>query len=244
MKEGNKLEEKLTDEQKAEVQKILLLPIVCSKRYKSIEIQDNVIYSGQEFYTSPDEDMSDIAIVFYEILYANALNGKKILSGKDLANCCFAGDTMNSFNTILNMLKKKELSDEEEALLEKYQKHYHCLANFWILPSCIGRRSRKGNNLDSMDIFLNGIDEDYDGVMKKHLSYYKAWSNVSDFRKEHYLSGYKNKKTESIRKSYADKDGKSIINEAIERIKQRAKDISDSDKGKELWEYFQSHKWI
>ncbi len=244
MKEGNKLEEKLTDEQKAQVQKILLLPIVCSKRYKSIEIQDNVIYSGQEFYMSPDEDMSDIAIVFYEILYANALDGKKILDRKDLTNCCFAGDTMNSFNTISNTFKKKELSGEEEALLEEYQNQYHCLANFWILPSCIGRRSRKGNNLDSMDIFLNGIDEDYDGVMKKHLSYYKAWSNALDFRKDHFLTGYINKKTESVRKSYAEKDGVTIINEAIKRIEQRAKDISGSDKGKELWEHFHRCNWI
>ncbi|MDD3416579.1 MAG: hypothetical protein PHY47_21735 [Lachnospiraceae bacterium] len=232
------MEEKLTDKQKAEVQKILLLPIVCSKRYKSIEIQGDEIHSGQKFYTSPDEDMSDIAIAFYEILYANALNGKKILSGEDLADCCFAGDTMNSFNTISNMLKKKEISNEEEVLLEEYEKQYHCLANFWILPSCIGRRSRKGNNLDSMDIFLNSIDDDYDGVMKKHLSYYKAWSKVADFRRDHCLNGYVKRTTESVRKSYADKDGETIINEATDRIKQRAIDISESDKGKELWKYF------
>lgn len=209
------------------------------KKYDSLEIAENKIYSGQTYYSLPDADMSDIAVGFYRILYKKALDGVSILDGNDLANCCFAGDTMNSFNTISNMLRKKEsLSNEEEKLLIKYEKQYHCLANFWILPSCIGRRSRKGNNLDSIDIFLNVLKEDYDSIMKKHLSYYRVWNNVFDFRKDHFLAGYNPIDTKRVRDLYAQRNGTKIINDAITRIEQRAKDISESKEAEELWNYF------
>lgn len=247
MKEGKPLEElNNTDYDEKKLEKLLLMPIVCRKRNKSIEIKDEVIYTGQVFYTSPDEDMSDIAIDFYEILYSKALNGTKILTKQDITNCCFAGDTMNSFNTIANLLKRKnkELSTDEENLLRAYEKRYHCLANFWILPSCIGRRGRKGNNLDSMDIFLNSLEQDYDGVMKKHQSFYTAWGNISSFRTDHFLDRYVEKDTDSVRKLYAYKDAKKIIDEAIKRIEIRAEDISKSDIGKELWRYFCKHNLV
>lgn len=253
MVEGKKLKERLNDKEKAEkIEKLLLMPIKCRKKYKTIEIEGEVIYTGQEFYASPDEDMSDIAIAFYEIMYSKVLNSTKILTKSgiteitDITNCCFAGDTMNSYNTVANLVKRKnkKLTLEDKELLGKYQKKYHCLANFWILPSCLGRRGKKGNNLDSMDIFLNCIDKDYEGVMKKHESYYEAWNNISDFRKDHFLNGYINKDTDIVRKSYADKDGETLINEAIARMEQRAKDISKSDIGIELWKYFYEHNLV
>lgn len=254
MREENKRAEDLNniDYDKEKLTELLLRPIVCSRKCKSIKIENGIISTGQEFYTKPDEDMSDIAIVFYEIIYSKVLNGAKLLTKNektkitDISNCCFAGDTMNSFNTIANFIKRehKELSKEDRDLLEKYQKKYHCLANFWILPACLGRRSKKGNNLDSMDIFLNGLEKDYDGIVKKHKSYYAVWSDFSNFRKDHFLGGYEKINTSTIRTLYAEKDVKNLINTAITRIERRAKDISESDIGKELWNYFCEHNLV
>lgn len=233
---------------KKRLEELLLMPIMCKARYKSIEIKNGIILTGQQFYSSPDEDMSDIAIAFYEIMYSKVLNGAKILIENkkrmitDITNCCFAGDTMNSFNTIANLLKdkKNELSNDDKKLLEDYQEKYHCLANFWILPTCLGRRGKKGNNFDSMDIFLNTLEEDYGGVFKKHQSYYRAWNNISSFRKAHFLEEYKQMKTAEIRELYLKKDAKTLIDISIKIMENRAKAISESNIGEKLWEYFET----
>ena len=50
--------------------------------------------------------MSDFAIGFYSILYKGPLNNNPILDKKTnkLVNNNFAGDTMNSFNSIANCI--------------------------------------------------------------------------------------------------------------------------------------------
>jgi hypothetical protein len=113
-------------------------------------IEDDKVLSGQKYYSSADADMSDFAIGFYEIIYKEILKGKPILGQKgSLRNSEFAGDTMNSFNTIANCTpgagKSSRLRTEKEEwpeYLRVYHSQYHCLANFWILPMDIGRTTK------------------------------------------------------------------------------------------------------
>lgn len=49
-------------EQREKVRKMLLMPIVVDKKVKEIHIKDDIIYSGQKYYSTADEDMSDFAI--------------------------------------------------------------------------------------------------------------------------------------------------------------------------------------
>ena len=102
--------------------------------------------------------MSDFTVGFYEIVYKDLLKCMTLLNGKgELYNAQFAGDTMNSFNTIANFtinagksMAKRTPLEEWPEYLKDYRIRYHCLANFWILPMDIGRTSRKLNKYDSM----------------------------------------------------------------------------------------------
>ena len=58
------------------VKKILLTPIECNKRYKTIKLVNGEICSPQKYYCGEDCDMSDFAVGFYEIIYANILSLK------------------------------------------------------------------------------------------------------------------------------------------------------------------------
>lgn len=83
------------------LRKILLTPIKCEGS-KVLEIDDkhNVILTSDTryCYQNGDPDMSDLAIVFYKILY-----GKEMLKSDGDFRCHeFAGDTMNSFNSVAN----------------------------------------------------------------------------------------------------------------------------------------------
>lgn len=230
------------DNKRKQVESILRTPIESKKKYKKIELSNGIIYSSQEFNGSEDEDMSDFAIGFYKILYSKTLKGEGILCGKDLADCCFAGDTMNSYNTIAKLVKRRRnpLTREDINLLNEYYNQYHCLANFWILPSCLGRRGRKGNNLDSMDIFLNGLNSNYEGLIKKHKSYYESWKSYSSFQKAHFIKGYEYIEDSTVRDLYKDKNGEKLIGTATDRIERRAKDLSESTLCNSLWNYFDS----
>lgn len=166
------------------IKKILLMPIVSSKSVEGITIAtrkddgSQFILSSQRYNNETDEDMSDIAISYYETIYEKS---KPILnSDGKLANEQFAGDTMNSYRQIVSRNgcsedKKKEWFDL-----------YHCLANFWILPMEIGRKgiclSKTKEAKDYMDGFLLFLRNNYNQYKEKYI-YFFADMNFDDFIK-------------------------------------------------------------
>lgn len=234
----------LTDKQK-QVYMALLCPIACdlsivSSPYK----KGDVVYTGQTYRTSSgqsaDPDMSDFAVGFYKIIYKEFLAELLDESGF-LLNYCFAGDTMNSFNSIANVTPGAGKSKKFRALesswpkeLQDYKRQYHCLANFWVLPMCIGRTSMKLNHFDSMDIFLDLLNADYEHVLKAYKDYLGKINGFDSFVAMHFLGAYI--PTKQIK--YCEENAYHLIEQATDRIKQRAKDLAKSKYSDELWEYF------
>lgn len=234
-------------EKKEKVCEILKTPIVCEDKKAGIKYDPNtkVIYTGQKYEKDPDEDMSDFAIGFYEIIYRDIvkeLPDEKILSNGKLVNYCFAGDTMNSFNSIANLVpeagqSKKTRTPKEEwpPKLQKYHHRYHCLANFWILPFCIGRTGKKLNYYDSMDIFLEEIKKSDCKILERYNSYFDAFPTFPHFKEKHFITEYNiNGNTLSI---YKNKEAEKLIEQALNMIDERAKEIS-ARYYEELWVYF------
>ena len=137
------------------IRQLLLTNIDSGEKYASISISNNLICSSG----NSDQDMSDIAIEFYKVLYGEDME----ISNK--MGSLFAGDTMNSYNTVI-----KGASD----IIKKFwNDHYHCLANFWVLPTQVGRSCRKCNKAaggDYMDIFLGKYlyDENFYGQFQEN----------------------------------------------------------------------------
>lgn len=235
---------------KEQVRKILLMPICSDKSCSGIIInEEKNICSQQLYHGMADPDMSKFAIGFYEIIYKDLLKGASILEVESghLNDCCFAGDTMNSFNSIANITpgagKSKKMRTPEEKWpkeLIDYKKQYHCLANFWIIPMSIGRQSMKLNKYDSMDIFLECLEKDYKGVLGKHCSYFESITHdnsINDykrFKEVHFLQSY----DPIIRIEYCEENAIKLISQAMDRIKSRAKAICESKYCRDLWEYF------
>ncbi|MBE5895534.1 MAG: hypothetical protein E7285_07690 [Lachnospiraceae bacterium] len=239
---------------KEQVKKILLTPIVCIKWNKAPFLYDGKIYSGQKYYGNPDEDMSDFAVNFYNILYKNNIQDNNILAEKKdkkivLRNKNYAGDTMNSFISIANMASFEPNDDNIKEKVMNYYDIYHCLANFWVIPMKIGRGSKKLNRYDSLDIFLERIEtkEKYDEIMGKYGSdkgeEYNKRIEYENFKKIHFIEKYVPDK--EILKRYHDKQAGDLIDRATDMIKTRAEKISEDEKiGDELYKYFQSIKLI
>jgi len=242
-----------TEKMKKQVAEILRTPIVSSNKNQGI-IAENILEKNGNKHTiikstqkyNPkclDPDMSDFAIGFYKIIYEKDI----INASGQLINCCFAGDTMNSFNSIANITPNAGISkklrtkqDSWRKELKKYHNNYHCLANFWILPMCIGRKSMKLNKYDSMDIFLSMLVEDksYENTLGSHKEYYIHFRNYNEFFKKHFLGSY-----DKIRKyPYNETNWLNLINQAQERIKARAYQIAESEFGPALWKYFNDLK--
>lgn len=242
MSEENKQEYAPLTYKQIKVKEILLMPIVPDKHLQSGEmsINNGIIHSGQSYIyddgsiSCPDADMSDFAIMFYGIVYRiTVLNTEnKVLDMN------FAGDTMNSYNTVANHIDKKiKESDEIErkklnSLKEEWKKRYHCLANFWLIPYSIGRTSKKWSNSDSLDLFLNAVKTG--DKIKKRMDNYRGYflndkflCNTENFcygkfLDIHYLRGYKPFLYKSI--TYKEKPDE-IIKKMIECIELRADNI-------------------
>lgn len=129
--------QELSENQK-KVQELLLMPIVickgCEKPYFGDE---GIIYTGITYVTdggakSCDEDMSDIAVGFYEVIYGRSVlneNGK-------LIDKAFAGDTMNLYNrvaqnvlrirTSINQFDVEQRVSEKKRELEVLAKYKRC----------------------------------------------------------------------------------------------------------------------
>lgn len=240
----------ITQKEKAEqVYEVLLMPIICDKSTQKIERRDNVIWTSQNYYSGADEDMSDIAIGYYSIIYQSILNGKDIIDKSGyFVDKEFAGDTMNSFNTIANKTpgagkSRLQRTQEEQwpQQLIDYKNSYHCLANFWLLPMEIGRTTRgelnkaKSPISDYVDRFLNMINEQvkFAGIDRPYFHYFK---DFQDFADKHFLIGaYVTENLEVIEYS---QDESTFIEKANQKIKGRAKRITESKYVDELWNYF------
>lgn len=233
--------------EREQVKKILMMPIKCEKRKPvNIIVENGIVKSTQRYYNGFDPDMSDFAVGFYNIMYKDILNEEGVLDGKYFCNQDFAGDTINSFNSIANLVpsagnatKLRTATDECPKFLRKYSNDYHCLANFWILPMPLGRRGKKLNYFDSIDVFLNKLKESYD-LLKKYTDYYKQINNYDVFCRIHFIENYK--PLDDISEKYRGREAEEIVRQAYKFIDMRADNICANDEVcKDLYDYFK--KW-
>lgn len=228
----------MDEKMRKKIRELLLTPIICIKWNKKPFIYNQIIYTGQEYYSLADEDMSDFAVEFYNIIYKDIIEAGAILDKKQLRHKDFAGDTMNSFITIGKLAEFEQNNPEIIKVVMDYFQSYHCLANFWVLPLDIGRKSKKLNYYDSVDIFLERLSDkkEYDDIMKRYTFYKKGIEDYDVFLTKHFLEGYEIDSTIPY-------EAQNVV-ELIERAKGmmflRADAISKSDKADRLYEYFKS----
>ena len=100
------MENKVTEKENT-VYQILLTPIKCDKSVPKIYMKDNVIYSPQLYKRNPDEDMSDLSVGFYKIVYKDILGGNNVeILNEDgtYKNENYMRDTIHSFNSLANVI--------------------------------------------------------------------------------------------------------------------------------------------
>jgi len=231
---------------------ILLMPIDCDKKYAKITRSCGVIQTGQRYYSTADEDMSDFSIHFYEVIYRDLLNDMRLsalLSNTGrLCSDQLAGDTMYSFNATARKTNGAEISGKGRTLechrpeyLCDYFHKYHCLANFWLLPMKVGRTLRgqinKGRNpgKDYMDIFLETIQNNinFDESEGCYYSFFEDWDG---FINKHFINAAYLSENKIDR--YSDLDRERFIEVALKKIGKRAEDIAESKYATELVELF------
>ena len=254
----------LCEKQQEDLCKILKTPIK-----KPIKLDDIVkialtdpeseIETTQTYKRALDCDMSDFACGFYEILYKDILKDKKILNNEQkLNNLMFAGDTMNSFNTIANEVpdagESKELRtccDKWPKYLKDYHRDYHCLANFWLIPMKLGRTLEPGSKAckkyqDYMDNFLKGIKLKWEKYYNNYSEYFSKFKDYEDFLEKHFLKDVYVDESGEICGFSPHKDpekvddAEKVITNMQKMIKKRAEAISKSQYAEELWKYFVS----
>lgn len=250
------------EEKQKQVKEILCMPIVCEKRKTKIIREckggsiGDVIYTGQTYSRRLDEDMSDFAVGFYEIIYKDILCTEMLLE-KDLNNKEFAGDTMNSFNTTANSVPEAGKSAKQRTImgkwpeyLQKYHAKYHCLANFWIIPMEMGRGLRGELNkarrvCDYMDRFLEMIKQEVRFDMPEdEREYFRRFDDRKDFIDRHFINCYfEADEEEKLKiKKYSNNNAEKFIAGAMERIEERADEIAKSKYMDKLWDYFNSKR--
>lgn len=243
--------EGLTKKQKR-VFDVLVCPIVASKSINDICLYKNhlgkkVILSSQEYGHTPDEDMCDLAIGFYEILYCYE-NGKILAQSnqyKSSKEWEIAGDTMNSYNFVAQFVGEEKKKEWHET--------YHCLANFWCVPANTGRGSKKGGGMKSsggrkpliwtVDSFNKGRKDFVDRYLCEEQSI-----NVDEYRKHYLYNAYVSDNNEIIEYSKIKEADSSeiecnyvtpIIEQMMNSICKRAVSIvKDEEKCNQLFEYF------
>lgn len=252
----------MTEEKKQQVKKVLLTPIECTTQ-ESVNIfrHNGKIFSSQKYNSKTlDPDMSDMAIEFYNILYRDILESKGILKNEGLYQCTlenddFAGDTMNSFNSIASNVPRagqytKQRTEKKvwPAFLQKYHSQYHCLANFWILPMRIGRaRGTKLNKYDSVDIFLNKLKEDF-SVLTEYADYFERLKTYDNFCEKHFIVGCRLLPTDAVYEMYHKRlnnkpKTNNLVKQAYKVMESRAESISSNDNiCEELYECFDELK--
>lgn len=258
--------EGLTKKQKR-VFEVLVCPIVASKSINDICLYKNhfgekVILSSQEYGHTPDEDMCDLAIGFYEILYGFE-RGYILAQSKPTKEWQIAGDTMNSYETVSKFASEEKRKDWNES--------YHCLANFWILPSKIGRSNTHdyskgkscGKATNSVDNFNKGRRDYMDRFLeclldesnlKNFKDEFKIYSDScgNDFKKSHFIKDLFEESGEikSFSKIKDDSQGLTneidgVINLMENNICKRAVSIvKNEEKCNQLFYYFKKLKII
>lgn len=238
-----------------QVYNILLTPIQCEKHSgfndKRIIIElgnlGNIINTTQTYWPeykdrdtgnpfrykfTPDCDMSDFACGFYEIIYYDILNGNNVVDSNGcLSNTCFAGDTMTSISKVPGLKNK-----------------YHCLANFWLVPMELGRKSTHKLSKTSYYYRIDDFMDRFLLILKYKFSEFKAefpeyFSKIDNFNKLVDIH--------MLRESYLDKNYcilqySDVINHETEEylwecIKKRAEFISNSKYALQLYEYFEKN---
>lgn len=262
----------MNDKKKQDVYKILMTPIQSTRYSESkpiIKKVGSVIETTQTYWPQyidkdtakpfkyefrPDCDMSDFACGFYEIIYKDILNDNKLVDDNgNFADKNFAGDTMNSFDTIANLVleagtkKKRTPIEKWPKWLQEYSSNYHCLANFWLIPMEIGRTLKnewcKGsydkNVQDYMDRFLKLYKDNSEQYKTLYPIYFKNMKSFEDFAGLHILVGsYVSENMEVKNFSNEKLDGKIIVEKIENNIMKRAKAISESKYAEELWKCF------
>ncbi|MCI7304021.1 MAG: hypothetical protein MR704_20145 [Clostridia bacterium] len=233
----------LSDELKQkQVHDILVTSISCNKNYSEIVYEQGKILTGQKYYGAADEDMSDFAVGFYEIIYQDILDQTILDEKGKFVNKEFAGDTMNSFASIANITSNAGKTNRSRTpkskwpiYLQNYYETYHCLANFWLLPMNIGRTSKKLNYYDSMDLFLNRLKQDY-STLSDYKDYFEKISTFEDYCQKHFVKTGRGKS--EILKNYQEGDSENLVKYAMKDIEERASSISISKYADDLWAYF------
>ena len=260
-----------------QVYDILMTPIIVENKHtifeeyeEIIKKEDGKIISSQKYWCeylnkntlqpfrlkiSLDQDVSDIACKFYEVIYQEilGLNNHLVKDNGDFQDAEFMGDTMNSFHTIANKVpeagksRKQRTSYENwPSYLQNYYDQYHCLANFWLLPGLLGRSlehelsktDRGFQRQDYMDRFLKNVQGNFDEYVKSFKSYFKDISSFEQFINIHQITGsyvYLNNEVYSYSKN---KDPEIIVNMMVDRIKLRANTIVQSNYLDKLWDLF------
>lgn len=240
---------------KKQVEEILLMPIECTTQSsENIFTHNGRIFSSQKYKGNLDPDMSDIAVGFYNIIYKNILSKYGLLKNDDYCSINFVGDTMNSFNSIANIVpgagrSVTQRTDKElwPSFLQNYHNRYHCLANFWVLPRCIGRCGKKLNSQDSVDIFLNILQEDY-SILDKYTDYFEQIEEYKTFCQKHFIpQTYTPLSNNEIKSLYNHKKADEELKESAKELTVQAQNCwelrancisSDDNICEELYQYF------
>lgn len=255
-----------------QVEEVLLSPIIVTKYSCKNNVRINkkgkIIESTQTYYPyknykiSLDPDMSDFTIGFYEIIYKDILEDPIISKTDALSDTEFAGDTMNSFNTIANRIPEAGRSNYQRTAisewpdyLQKYYLQYHCLANFWILPMVIGRKfdneyckayydelAIDGGIQDYMDRFLQKVKNSFSMYRESYPKYFCNVNTFEDFLSIHFVNDVYT--TDGVISSFSSFEPKKVVEMVTEKIFRRANVISNSQYMEELWEYFNSNGLI
>ena len=246
------------DDKQKELYLVLTAPIVIDKKKDKQKNgacwcrKGKLIKSGQRYKEDLDEDMCDLAIEFYRALYGiNILDVYGESINKD-----FVGDTMNNPTPFLVMYEKKRC---KPAALKELKEQYHCLANFWILPLEVGRKlgtlakGRKTTYDDFVDRFLIAImDEKNTAIFNQCYPEYCQFFNLEKkeenthwkiFASAHYIDNvYMKKKNGSYDVVvYSKQDShEEIIKTMLDLINERAINIVESEKHKDLYLVFKS----
>lgn len=230
-----------------QVYKLLLTPIECDKKASGMSLKDGKIFSGQTYISSyADPDMSDFAVGFYEILYRDVLdNGEMLDSHFFFKNTDFAGDTMNSFNSIANVTPGAGTNADERPPFEKwpiflqeYSRQFRCLANYWVIPMKLGRQSMKFNRYDSVDLCLSVLESDYQNCMANYVDYCSKVPDFTHFCTVHFISTWHDR--EMVLQLYRNMGGEKLVKLATEAIHIRALRIASSCYSEKLFHYFVS----
>lgn len=239
---------------KKQLYDVLLTPIECSRSIECIVCRDGRVFSPQRYCYAIDPDMSDFAVGFYEVLYQPLLSGNRLLNDDGFFfDVEFAGDSMNSFNTVANTIlgdsdaKHRSPMNKWPTELLRFHERFRSLANYWLIPMRLGRTGTKLNKYDSLDLFLKKLELNfpkfqeqeqiqYRGFQSKN--YFRHFVDYQEFSSIHYAE--RTLEPSEIAELYKSKDGcMRLACEMSSNIERRAWRIAESEAlSAALWKWF------